>query len=1302
MGTPSADFDLAQRNSRFVSAVAEHAHSSGALATVDSLAVPIAWLLAVRWAEVEDADRAAMAAFNGETHEPILPTGFSWARLVDGGLARADVVNIWSRVHHALGLASVRAMSMRAPPTVSQDILTEMIRWVRALPFDTPADRRAAGEAFSDLLQRIGKSSRHAGEYTSPAGLVRMAIALADPRPGERVYDPCFGMGSLLVGAASRIWEHGRSLSAGEWARAVEQPLFGVDINSSAHVVAFVRVMLAGFRPGLEHGDALERSAAGRHHQQGFDVVLANPPWGGRAAHDRLDSYDFAFRTRSIEGLFLQHVAESLRPGGRAVVALPQGPLFRGGVDEEIRKWLYEGFCLDRMVTFPAGAFKDFTAIPITLLHFRKAPPPDATTIVELNRAPASDIEARDAAAGSASRGSIVQGVHRLLPSQVRESGYRFTIPEDEPAYSVAIKRLGQHVALRTLASVAAVSRGHRAVRGELLEPVGDARLGEDPAVPYVRVADLLGDSVQLGNAFLVPGHPRSGKVNADDLLVSLSGSVGKTGAAKRLVWADGMTGELQRGPRGAFVASRDIAIVTPGEEVDREYLLGVLRSGPIQASLRALGRGTTLRHVTLEGLRSLSIPVPDLATQARVMRQVAAQGGDVLEILESVVSAETDDALTRWLADHSRAGRVGEAGEVARSTGSVRELLRGISAADDRVASDAPPIPKVLKRWQATLKGLEAALGDGEPTFANLGLAETVLEAAQQELAGATERGALHARRLTAALVEWVATARAVAAAAHRLVAVHVPGTRVVRLLLDGPAGLRGMLVSVIPGAGFAIEVGDLAAGEIKEIEVEFVDEQLLTGDPDDVRRFELFWTALQLDGVEVDGSLVVSVRKGVEGEVRDDRDVDIGASPYKPGDVIESATLFKGRQDVIDTVLRHLRGGVKVILLEGNRRAGKTSILRRLRAPEWNLGEEWVIVECSFQGVTGSHTSRGVPTSEVFRLLIEEIGATCAKAGWQIPLPNMPESIDPRRFRAKFVDATFDAVTSRDPYTVLRSYVDDVAEVIAPRKLLFMLDEFDVIQEGIDAGVTSPQVPENIRHLLQTRPATAAILTGSRRLKRLREEYWSALFGFGYRVPVLALDPAAARELVVGPVEGRVRYDEDVVSAILAETARQPFIIQFVCAKIFDLLAERRRDHATRDLLEEALARVVADYEHLTALWGYAGRRDLGPGAPQCGERRRYELCAIDRLSGGPDRLTVELLRSRLDAQGLVVSPKDLHADLDSLVELELVETVTGGAGPEYRIAIPLLARWMRTHQDYQHQLQLALEERREGKTT
>ncbi len=131
----------------------------------------------------------------------------------------------------------------------------------------------------------------------------------------------------------------------------------------------------------------------------------------------------------------------------------------------------------------------------------------------------------------------------------------------------------------------------------------------------------------------------------------------------------------------------------------------------------------------------------------------------------------------------------------------------------------------------------------------------------------------------------------------------------------------------------------------------------------------------------------------------------------------------------------------------------------------------------------------------------------------------------------------------------------------------MVLMIDEFDKLQEGIDHGITSPRIPENIRYLIQNEPGFSVIITGSRRMQRLRHEYWSALYVLGSRIGVSALDEADARHLVVEPFKGRLRYSDEAIKRIIHLTARQPFLIQSVCNRITE--AELDRDlKALREL--------------------------------------------------------------------------------------------------------------------------------------
>lgn len=1317
--------------------VLRNRRAHGLDSSVEALAAPLAWLLALRWAEAEDGERAAMAAFNGEDYSPILPGSFSWDRVADDiadGGALADT--LWLRVRRALGLPEGRSWAMRSPAGVDQRLLGELLGWVRSLPFETAADRRAVGDAFSEIVVQGIQGSAHAAVLASPVALTRLALALADPKPGERIYDPCCGTGSWLLRAAAAIWEGGRQMSSQQWAQAAAQPLFGVEINPASHLLSFVRLMLAGFKPALELGDALERTAAGRHHEQGFDLVLANPPWGAEV--DRALVYDFPIRSQNIEGYFLQHVAQSLRPGGRAVVALPTAFLSRSGPEEEIRTWLARGFRLDAVVNFPARAFPGASNIAISLLAFRRAAPIPQLRILDLYAVPDSEAACRGLAEALRSPSPKLRPhmLYTVEMSRVRVEAHRFAVPAEDSAAAAALSELEGKVPFRKLGDLVKIRRGYKPKASDLFQsgdrlslPDPTSTEGGGPApevprllVPYVSVADLLGGQVQLDQRFLRPGVGLSQAIRPNDILLSVSGTIGKLGLGDRLVWMEPpplwFDGEHT-------VACADIALLQVESGLDRSYLFALLQSAPLQAAFRARAAFSTIRHLSSRDLGRILLPVPELSVQARVVRHLRARGGgDAVDALASILRGADEDSLTRLLYEHPGVQRL-IAGVLDESTEDalVLDVLGSLYALVRERRAELSTAPPEAVRWAKTMRLLAATmvpgLSGGEAKVLAIeifSVAEMLVGSALEEVGAAESPAGRQAALLSKALIEWIPRSRARTATRYTLAADYRGessdgcgnGTAEVRISLSGSVGLRSILFSAEPGAGNAIEVGDLAPGESRTIYLELAEEQAThKGEGGVDFDLELVWTGVQWDGIEAHGVIELRIYfclfdDEVEEVDSEDPDVDIGTSPYKPGAVIDNPALFKGRKDVLDAVTRHLQGGVKVILLEGNRRAGKTSILRRLRTPELGLTTDWLMVECSFQGSSGSSTVSGIPTPEIFRLLIEEIGMACSKAGIRIPLSNMPTDLEIRQFRTRFLDASFEAVANRDPYTVLRSYVDEVVEAIAPRQLLLMLDEFDKIQDGIDSNVTSPQVPENIRHLLQTREGVAAILTGSRRLKRLREEYWSALFGFGYRVPVVALDLEAAVDLITSPVKGRVSYDQAVVQTIIDESARHPYIIQYICAKIFDVLSEHRRARATAEVLEEALQRTVEDYEHLTALWGYAGRRDIGSSAAPVGERRRYLLCVVDRLRHAPDRLSAELLRSSLDAERLIVSPRALRNDLDALVELELLETSDRGSGPEYRIGIPLFARWMRRHQDYGQQLQLALEENLNGGRT
>ncbi|MGK7902319.1 MAG: hypothetical protein AB4352_13065, partial [Hormoscilla sp.] len=449
----------------------------------------------------------------------------------------------------------------------------------------------------------------------------------------------------------------------------------------------------------------------------------------------------------------------------------------------------------------------------------------------------------------------------------------------------------------------------------------------------------------------------------------------------------------------------------------------------------------------------------------------------------------------------------------------------------------------------------------------------------------------------------------------------------------------------------------------------------------------FKVHWRGTFLNGDQTKGEipLTLEIRPVGTSFMR-----DLGASPYIVGNPVDREEMFFGRGQKIDAIRRQLATSenANVILLEGNRRTGKTSILRYLQLEGKLPG--WIVVECSFQGAEGDKDRVGLATKEVFRLMAKQLGIGAYEAGITVQLPGMPTLEQTQRFRFQFVKSLRQYFSPDNPFEDFEMFVQSILEAASPRRILFMLDEFDKLQEGIDSGATSAQVPENIRYLFQTYPNLSGIITGSRRLKRLREEYWSVLFGLGYRIGLDPLEPDEARKLVTKPVEGRLVYVPQARDRLIALCACQPYLIQVLCNRIFERAAQSGDRTITLSAVQAAADDMVRDNEHFRTLWDYAGT-----------DRRRFILSLCHQLEEGPDPLNMAILENKLEEAEVQITPgKSLDEDLEFLRELELLELDnTGVSSAVYKLAIPLMANWIKAHIDHEDIRRKAVQEGQEN---
>ena len=751
------------------------------------------------------------------------------------------------------------------------------------------------------------------------------------------------------------------------------------------------------------------------------------------------------------------------------------------------------------------------------------------------------------------------------------------------------------------------------------------------------------------------------------------------------------------------LVATNSVAVLRARQAVTALYLEAVLRSSVYRSWLSGHARGTTIQRLTLRTLRRLRIPVPAVPVQEAVLKELSGGRGDAMAVLARLLSGVANDPVAVWLetplvarmASGTSDGTVSDKFEaLVAASEALKSLVVEAVHRSDRISSETGDRRTtawlgVAQQVATALDGV-ASIPRGAGRFAVLEVVLSRLHEGLRVLEGAD--GAV-ADRLRSFTQTMVALAEGEVGVMQQSITLEVglePAEVVVgaisevqlRLTNASPVPLRSLHVSTRPPAGIG-QLPYLADGETHRVP--------LTVHPRDATQplpIVVSWHARRLDGTAVNGEVEVALRVLSTREVV--RSGDLGASPYIVGNPVDRHEMFFGRTDIMDRVQRQLGASThaNVILLEGNRRTGKTSILRQLGKPDVLSG--WIPVYCSLQDAEGDDGRGGITTRNIFKLLARTTGWSLSDAGvetWPLGLPER----DPKRpYKLAFLSALNQAFAGEHAFETFELYLSAAVDAASPRRVLLMLDEFDKLQEGIDAGITSPQVPENIRHLLQHQPGVCAIITGSRRLKRLREEYWSALFGLGYRIGVSALSIDDARRLVTEPVEGRLAYLPQARDRLVKLCARHPFLIQSLCNRVFEQAAVTGASTVTVDSVQEAATEMVRDNEHFRTLWDYTGSA-----------RRGLLLALCDRLQDKPDAVNLDLFEVELRKRRVPLRRvRDLADDVTELRELELLDFDESYRRGTYRLAVPLMAQWLKMNVDFDDLVVRAREEAMEAR--
>lgn len=326
-----------------------------------------------RICDVWDEERAAMLAEYGQyfedEHRFQVPEGCHWNDV------RAKAKNVGTALQNAMrGIEAANQKHLYGvfgdaqwanKDRLPDELLKDLIETFSALALgNSRVASDVMGDAYEYLIKQFADATnKKAGEFYTPRSVVRLMVDILDPKEGETIYDPACGTGGMLLAAVEHARERGGD------PRTFFGKLFGQEKNLTTASVARMNLLLHGIEDFVvERGDTLRNPVftdAGTAGLATFDVVIANPPfsleqWGREVWESDPWGRAFAGLPTDSNGdmAWVQHMVKSMAPTtGRMAVVLPQGALFRGGVEAQIRKHLLEKDLVEAVIGLAPNLF---------------------------------------------------------------------------------------------------------------------------------------------------------------------------------------------------------------------------------------------------------------------------------------------------------------------------------------------------------------------------------------------------------------------------------------------------------------------------------------------------------------------------------------------------------------------------------------------------------------------------------------------------------------------------------------------------------------------------------------------------------------------------------------------------------------------------------------------------------------------------------------------------------------------------------------------------------------------------------
>ena len=366
------------------------------------------WILFLKYLDDLEKDRAAAAELTGKAYTPIIHKDYQWTNWAmpkgkDGKLdhhAAQTGDDLLDFVNNQLfPYLKKFKQSADSADTIEYKIgeifselknriqsgynLREVINLIDQLRFRTHAEKHEMSHLYEDKIKNMGNAGRNGGEYYTPRPLITTIVKVVAPKIGDKIYDGACGSAGFLCEAFAYL-KNSKSLSIKETEILQKHTFTGKEKKSLAYIIGIMNMILHGVEaPNIIHTNTLAENLADIQEKDRYDVVLANPPFGGKERAEV--QQNFPIKTGETASLFLQHFIKILKAGGKAGVVIKN--TFLSNTDNAtvaIRKTLLENCNLHTVLDLPGGTFTG-AGVKTVVLFFEKGKPTQNVWFYQLN-----------------------------------------------------------------------------------------------------------------------------------------------------------------------------------------------------------------------------------------------------------------------------------------------------------------------------------------------------------------------------------------------------------------------------------------------------------------------------------------------------------------------------------------------------------------------------------------------------------------------------------------------------------------------------------------------------------------------------------------------------------------------------------------------------------------------------------------------------------------------------------------------------------------------------------------------------